>query len=126
MRGNRGAGAPFSACGGIPSLRFGLVSLDEAEHFLHNRSAGVAMLGIIPDSAFGFAGIPIEWLQIYRGAHRDREPDAVSGTRRAAATFSGASRRCRREHRGCSERPAKAGTVPAGPVSFIPPARGLL
>jgi hypothetical protein len=36
--------APFSACGALPPLRSGHVSLDEAEHFLHNRSASVATL----------------------------------------------------------------------------------
>ncbi len=33
---------PFSASGIHPSLRFGQVLLDEAEHFLHNRDASVA------------------------------------------------------------------------------------
>jgi hypothetical protein len=60
--------APFSAGGIRPLLRFGWVSLDEAEHFLHNRVARVANpdcvrdrpgmpFGLL-DSAFGFAGIP--------------------------------------------------------------------
>src|SRR6202044_436161 len=35
---------PFSASSILPSLRFGQVSLDEAEHFLHNRDASVATL----------------------------------------------------------------------------------
>jgi hypothetical protein len=35
---------PFSASGILPSLRSGQASLDEAEHFLHNRSASVATL----------------------------------------------------------------------------------
>ena len=35
---------PFSASGILPSLRSGQVSLDEAEHFLHNRDASVATL----------------------------------------------------------------------------------
>jgi hypothetical protein len=50
--------------------RFGQVSLDEAEHFLHNRDASVVTLRwcsgssqnavrIHPDSAFGFAAIPL-------------------------------------------------------------------
>src|SRR5215472_2166266 len=63
------------------------------------------------------------------GANRDGEavwPGAVSGKRRAAATVSNASRRYRREHRGGSERAAKADPVSAGPVSFVPPFRGLL
>ena len=32
---------PILASGGLPSLRSGQVSLDEAEHFLHNRDASV-------------------------------------------------------------------------------------
>jgi hypothetical protein len=59
---------PFLASGALPALRSGQVSLDEAEHFLHNRSAIVATLrwcsghpgmpfGFIPDLLFGFAGI---------------------------------------------------------------------
>jgi len=35
---------PFSATGALPPLRSGQVFLDEAEHFLHNRSASVATL----------------------------------------------------------------------------------
>lgn len=35
---------PFSASGILPALRSGQVSLDEAEHFLHNRGASVATL----------------------------------------------------------------------------------
>src|SRR5712691_2080665 len=35
---------PFSTSSILPSLRFGQVSLDEAEHFLHNRDASVATL----------------------------------------------------------------------------------
>ena len=35
---------PFSASSILPPLRFGQVSLDEAEHFLHNRGASVATL----------------------------------------------------------------------------------
>jgi hypothetical protein len=35
---------PFSASGALPPLRSGQVSLDEAEHFLHNRSASVVTL----------------------------------------------------------------------------------
>ena len=35
---------PFSASGALPPLRSGQVSLDEDEHFLHNRSASVATL----------------------------------------------------------------------------------
>jgi len=69
---------PFAATTILPSLRFGQVSLDEAEHFLHNRDASVTTLrwcsgssrnavrihpgmpfGFIPDLVFGFAGIPI-------------------------------------------------------------------
>ena len=60
---------PFSAGGILPPLCSGQVSLDEAEHFLHNRDASVATLrcvrvhpglafGITLDLAFGFAGIP--------------------------------------------------------------------
>ncbi|HTC55814.1 MAG TPA: hypothetical protein VK706_05330 [Candidatus Sulfotelmatobacter sp.] len=59
---------PFSASSILPSLRFGQVSLDEAEHFLHNRDASVATLrwcsghpgmpfGFIPDLVFGFTSI---------------------------------------------------------------------
>jgi hypothetical protein len=44
---------PFSANGALPSLRSGQVSLDEAEHFRHNRDASVAyapmVFGIIPE-----------------------------------------------------------------------------
>ncbi len=36
--------APFLATRALPSLRSGEVSLDEAEHFLHNREASVATL----------------------------------------------------------------------------------
>jgi len=35
---------PFSACGILPSLRSGRVSLDEAEPFLHNRDVSVVTL----------------------------------------------------------------------------------
>ena len=35
---------PFLASGALPPLRSGYISLDEAEHFLHNRSASVATL----------------------------------------------------------------------------------
>ena len=35
---------PFSASGILPSLRYGQVSLDEGEHFLHNRGASVATI----------------------------------------------------------------------------------
>jgi hypothetical protein len=58
----------FSASGVLSSLRFGQVSLDEAEHFLHNpslRSDGLRdhpgmPFGFIPDLAFGYAGIPTQ------------------------------------------------------------------
>jgi len=60
--------APFLATGPLPPLRSGQVFLDEAEHFLHNRSASVATLrelfafGLECRSrslrpAFAFAGI---------------------------------------------------------------------
>src|SRR5690349_16422510 len=51
---------------------------------------------------------------------------AVSGKRRVAAAVSGTSRRDRREHRGRSERSAKADRVPAGPFFLVPRFRGLL
>jgi hypothetical protein len=35
---------PFAAIGALPPLRSGQVFLDEAEHFLHNRTASVATL----------------------------------------------------------------------------------
>ena len=35
---------PFLASGALPPLRSGYISLDEAEHFLHNRNASVATL----------------------------------------------------------------------------------
>jgi hypothetical protein len=35
---------PFSRSGSLPPLRFGQFSLDEAEHFLHNRVASAAKL----------------------------------------------------------------------------------
>ena len=41
---------PFLASGALPPLRSGQVSLDEAEHFLHNRDASAPMVfGIIPE-----------------------------------------------------------------------------
>src|SRR5689334_16685735 len=44
---------PFSTSSFLPSLRSGQVSLDEAEHFLHNRDASVASLrwcsGSVPE-----------------------------------------------------------------------------
>jgi hypothetical protein len=39
-----GVRTPFSASSFHPPLRSGQVSLDEAEHSLHNRSASVATL----------------------------------------------------------------------------------
>jgi hypothetical protein len=58
----------FLGSGIHPPLRSGHVSLDEAEHFLQNRSASVAALrgcsgssrnafGFPSETAFGFAGI---------------------------------------------------------------------
>jgi hypothetical protein len=41
----------FSASGILPSLLSGQVSVDESEHFLHNRSASVATLRGPPDRA---------------------------------------------------------------------------
>jgi hypothetical protein len=61
---------PFLACGILPPLRSGQLSLDEAEHFLQNRIAIVATLsdgvrdhpgmpfGFPSEAAFSFAGIP--------------------------------------------------------------------
>ena len=60
---------PFAARGIHPPLRSGQVSLDEGEHFLHNRDASVATLRwcsvssrnavrIPPEYAFSFTGIP--------------------------------------------------------------------
>jgi hypothetical protein len=45
---------PFSASRILPSLRSRQVSLDEAEHFLHNRDASVAYAPMV-------FGIILEW-----------------------------------------------------------------
>ena len=61
---------PFSACGTIPPLRSGQVSLDEAERFTAQSSCqrrytpmvfGIIpeCLGFPPELVFSFAGIPI-------------------------------------------------------------------
>jgi hypothetical protein len=66
-----GVRTPFSASSILPSLRFGQISLDEAEHFLDNRVADGASLlavrnhpgmpfAIIPGLEFGSAGIPFQ------------------------------------------------------------------
>jgi hypothetical protein len=50
--------APFSASGILPSLRSGRVSLDEGEHFLHNRDASVATLRWCSGSSRNAVRIP--------------------------------------------------------------------
>ena len=42
---------PFSAGGILPPLCSGQVSLDEAEHFLHNRDASVAYAPMVSESS---------------------------------------------------------------------------
>jgi hypothetical protein len=76
---------PFSASGIFLRCAPDRIFLDEAEHFLHNRDASVAAslrsdgvrdrpgtpFGVIPDSAFDFAGIPtIVLLALSSEAHR--------------------------------------------------------
>ena len=50
--------ALFLACGILPSLRYGQVFLDEAEHLLHNRDASVATLRNCSPSARNAVRVP--------------------------------------------------------------------
>src|SRR5260370_17873603 len=49
---------PFPRSGSLPPLRFGQFFLDEAEHFLHNRTASVAALRGCSGSSRNVARLP--------------------------------------------------------------------
>src|SRR5579864_3668431 len=57
---------PFPRSGSLPPLRFGQFFLDEAEHFLENRMASVAMLR-------GCSGSSRNVVRLRRNPHHERQ-----------------------------------------------------
>src|SRR5215813_3507743 len=66
---------PFSASGILPPLRFGQVSLDEAEHFPHNRVASLATLRWCSGSSRNAVRLSFgRSVQLHRNPHLHPEP----------------------------------------------------
>jgi len=81
---------PFSASSILPSLRSGQVSLDEAEHFLHNRDASVATLRWCSGPSRNAVRIPSGIsVRLRRNPHIARQSQPATSSHSAVASADG-------------------------------------